>query len=137
MNQKMLSQPANLPVNDPGFALTPSALSHIRRSVKKATGEPIGIRIGVRKAGCNGYEYVLELALASDQKPWDFLFHFEEIAILIDQEIYLKFLKGGTLLDFKKEGLKEGLCFDNPNVGYQCGCGESFRLRDSSHDELS
>lgn len=33
-------------------------------------------------------------------------------------------------MDFQKEGMKEGLIFDNPNVANQCGCGESFTLVD-------
>ena len=52
--------------------------------------------------------------------------------MLIDKEIYLKFFKGGTVLDFRKEGLKQGLQFENPNVAHQCGCGESFTLEDES-----
>lgn len=119
---------------DPGFSITPSALDHIRRSIQKSTDEskPIGIRVGVRKAGCSGYEYVIEYAFSHTQKAIDFVFTFGEVTVLIDKEIYVKFLKGGTVMDFRKEGMNEGLAFDNPNVAHQCGCGESFTLADES-----
>lgn len=123
----------NLPSSDPGLSVTPTALQHIRRSIEKlAAQNPIGIRVGVKKAGCSGYEYILETAFADSKKEFDYVFLFDGISVLIDKEIYLKFFKGGTVLDFRKEGLKQGLQFENPNVAHQCGCGESFTLEDES-----
>ena len=119
----------DLPQGDPGLTVTNDALGHIRRSLQKvAEKKPVGIRVGVKKAGCSGYEYTLETAFSQSQQPLDFVFFFDDITVLIDKEIYLKFFKGGTVLDFRKEGLKEGLHFENPNVAHQCGCGESFTL---------
>jgi len=120
---------------DPGLQLTPAAKAHIARSLAKVTQYPVmGIRIGVKKAGCSGYEYVLEAAKQGSERPFDHVFAFETLHILIDKEIYYKFLKGGTVIDFKKEGLKEGLAFNNPNVAHQCGCGESFTLVGEAHE---
>jgi iron-sulfur cluster assembly protein len=34
----------------------------------------------------------------------------------------------GTIVDFAREGLNEGLEFRNPNVAGECGCGESFTV---------
>ncbi len=127
----MMQQPADLPAFDPGLKVTNSALVHLRRKIEKATSKkPIGIRVGVKKAGCSGYEYVLEFAYPESQKVIDYAFKAEDITVLVDKEIYLKFFKGGTVMDFRKEGINEGLQFDNPNVGNQCGCGESFTLTD-------
>jgi iron-sulfur cluster assembly protein len=120
----------DLPTNDPGLTVSDEALAHISRSLSKHKEAPIGIRIGVKKTGCSGYEYVLEYAYPKSPKEHDFVFSLEGITILIDKEIYLKFLKGGTKIDFRQEGFKEGLQFDNPNVGHKCGCGESFTLKD-------
>jgi len=127
-----MATPIDFPITDPGLSVTSQALAHIRRSLQKTASSknPIGIRVGVKKAGCSGYEYVLEYAYSDSQQPWDFVFTFEEVAILVDQEMYWKFLKGGTTLNFYKEGVKEELSFQNPNVAHQCGCGESFTLID-------
>ncbi|MCS5711032.1 iron-sulfur cluster assembly accessory protein [Candidatus Berkiella aquae] len=125
----------SLPNNDPGLSVTEAALQYIRRSLHKTESESpkaIGIRVGVKKAGCSGYEYILEAAFADSLKSLDYVFSFDDVSILIDKEIYLKFFKGGTILDFRKEGLKQGLQFENPNVAHQCGCGESFTLEDES-----
>lgn len=125
-------QVPNLPENDPGLKLSESALAHIRKNISKAGSDkkPIGIRVNVKKAGCSGYEYILEFAYEDSEKPLDFAFRFEDVTVLIDKAIYLKFFKGGTLMDFRVEGMKQGLMFENPNVANQCGCGESFTLVD-------
>ncbi len=130
MNEPMMQLPADLPPQDPGLKITLSALSHLKRSMEKAQKTPIGVRVGVKKAGCSGYEYVLEYAYPESQKAIDYAFKADDVTVLVDKDVYLKFLKGGTVLDFRKEGINEGLKFDNPNVGNQCGCGESFTLTD-------
>lgn len=130
-----MQKPNDLPENDPGLTLTDAALVHIQRSIEKMRSpKPMGIRIGVKKAGCSGYEYVLEYANSESQRSLDYAFGFKDIIVLIDKEIYLKFFQGGTVMDFKKEGLNEGLQFDNPNVANECGCGESFTLVDEQND---
>ena len=37
-------------------------------------------------------------------------------------------LSSALELDFTREGLNEGLKFNNPNVKDECGCGESFNV---------
>lgn len=122
-----LMQSNKVPETDPGLRLTDTATSHIKASLKLSVKKALGIRISVKKAGCSGYEYVLEYTY-DKPKEHDFVFEYDEFCIVIDQEIYMKFFKGGTIIDFKEEGLKQGLHFDNPNVANQCGCGESFTL---------
>lgn len=123
-------QPSDLPQSDPGLTVTPEALEHIRRSLAKMAKNAVGIRVGVKKAGCSGYEYTLEAAFSDSTKPIDYVFTFDDMTVVIDKEIYLKFFKGGTVVQYQKEVMKEGLHFENPNVGNQCGCGESFTLID-------
>lgn len=120
-----------LPENDPGLTLSDMAQNHIRRLLRDRE-DVLGIRVSVKKAGCSGYEYTLAFAKADQKTDFDFVFTFDNFSVLIDKEIYLKFFKGGTTMDYRKEGINEGIKFDNPNVGYQCGCGESFTLADET-----
>lgn len=124
-----MNNPSDLPSGDPGIRLTEPARDHFKKIIQHQPNL-VGVRISVKKAGCSGYEYILTLATADDRNDFDFVFDFEDFQLFIDKEIYLKFIKGGTTVDFKKEGINEGLKFDNPNVGHQCGCGESFTLTD-------
>lgn len=118
----------DLPNNDPGLKVTDSALIHLKNAVAKQTMPVQGVRVGVKKAGCSGFEYTMALE-TKDPTEIDFVFSFNGINVIIDKEIYLKFFKGGTTMDYRIEGLKQGIEFDNPNVAAQCGCGESFTLK--------
>lgn len=117
------------------FEVTPKAHAHMKQALLHSNkGAAIGIRVGVKKAGCSGYEYVLEYIYPEDlgttvETDLDFIFEYDDLKIAVDKEIYLKYFKGGTVIDYRKEGLNEGLKFDNPNVANECGCGESFNLK--------
>lgn len=124
----MTQMPNQLPGNDPGLILSDAVQKHLTKLLQGK--DLLGIRLGIKKAGCSGYEYVLEFAKESQLTAFDFVFRFDEFSVVIDKEIYLKFFKGGTQMDYSKEGINEGIKFDNPNVGHQCGCGESFTLVD-------
>ncbi len=124
----MTQMPNQLPGNDPGLILSDAVQKHLTKLLQGK--DLLGIRLGIKKAGCSGYEYVLEFAKESQLTAFDFLFRFDDFSVVIDKEIYLKFFKGGTQMDYSKEGINEGIKFDNPNVEHQCGCGESFTLVD-------
>lgn len=108
------------------LTLTPAAIQYLQPLLAEMP-EAIGIRIGVKKAGCSGYEYFLEYA--QETRLLEKVFTHSGVTVLVDGEIFEKFLKG-TEIDFTTEGLNQGLQFNNPNVEAKCGCGESFALKD-------
>lgn len=112
--------------------LTEPAARHIRRQLNTEgnTGNdagPQGLRIGVRPTGCSGYMYVVEPAAAVNDD--DTVYESLGVNIVVDAHS-LKFLDG-TEIDFRREGLNEGLHFNNPNVAATCGCGESFTVEEA------
>ena len=56
----------------------------------------------------------------------DRVFDSNGVRVIIDEKS-LPFIQG-THVDFGREGLNEGLIYDNPNVKSLCGCGESFGI---------
>ena len=105
------------------ITMTSAAKQHIGAQLT-SRGKGIGVRVGVKTAGCSGLSYVLEFV---DQlEANDEIFDQGDFGLIIDAKslIYLD----GTELDFVKEGLNEGLQFNNPNVKNECGCGESFHV---------
>ena len=68
--------------------------------------------------------YVLEFV--DEIAPEDEVYDGQGVKIFIDPKslVYLD----GTELDFVREGLNEGLQFNNPNATGECGCGESFTV---------
>ncbi len=103
--------------------LTEKAARRVRESIAKR-GSGIGLRLGVRTAGCSGLAYTMEFA--DGRQASDCEFESQGVTLLIDPKS-LPYL-AGTELDFVREGLNEGFKFHNPNSKAQCGCGESFTV---------
>jgi len=99
------------------------AIEHFTKSLDKR-GNGLGIQIGVRKAGCSGYEYFFDFV--DEIKPDHKMFKKNNCKIFVDQQS-LSFLKG-TLVDYSEDGLNKGIKFENPNAKAVCGCGESFTI---------
>ena len=101
------------------------AILHFTSSLKK-NGKSDGVRIGVRKAGCSGFEYFFEFVDTNLSDSTDFIFNEGDCKIYVDKES-LNYLKG-SLVDYSEEGLNQGIKFHNPNAKAVCGCGESFTI---------
>jgi iron-sulfur cluster assembly protein len=103
--------------------MTEAAKAHIQTQMQRR-GKGVGIRVGIKTAGCSGLAYILEFVDAATTE--DQVFDQGAFNLYIDPKslVYLD----GTELDFVKEGLNEGLQFKNPNVKNECGCGESFHV---------
>jgi iron-sulfur cluster assembly protein len=111
--------------------LAPAALERIRGFLS-ADESAIGLRFGVRRTGCSGWGYLIELARG--QGEGDTTFEQDGVRILVDPDSLA--LVDGTRIDFLKQGLNEQFVFENPNVSAECGCGESFTT-DADKAELS
>ena len=99
------------------------AVSHFHSSLK-SRGKGLGIQIGVKKAGCSGYEYFFNFI--DELKEEYVIFETDGCKVFVDQQS-LEFLKG-SLVDFSEDGLNKGIKFINPNAKAVCGCGESFTV---------
>jgi iron-sulfur cluster assembly protein len=102
--------------------LTQHAADRIRQFLDKDGG--VGLRLGVKKTGCSGWAYTVNLA--EEIKPDDIVFEDRGINIFIPADS-LGFLDGSEV-DFTTEGLGHSFQFKNPNVTDKCGCGESFTV---------
>lgn len=105
------------------ISLTEPAAERVRGYLEKR-GSGLGLRVGVKKTGCNGFAYVVNYADTIDDA--DVIFEDFGVKIVVDQKSLE--LIDGTEVDFVKEGLNEAFRFRNPNVTGECGCGESFSV---------
>ena len=101
--------------------LAPAALERVRGYLAE-TPAAIGLRFGVKRTGCSGWGYAVDLA--RDEREGDTVFEQDGIHIRVDADSLA--LVDGTQIDFLKSGLSEQFVFRNPNVAGECGCGESF-----------
>lgn len=101
--------------------LAPAALARIQGYLAE-TPDALGLRFGVRRTGCSGWGYLVELA--RDAREGDRVNDQGGVRIYVDPDSLA--LVDGTEIDFRKQGLNEQFVFRNPNVAAECGCGESF-----------
>ena len=102
--------------------LTPAATERVRRFIDRDGG--LGLRLGVRKTGCSGWAYTVELA--DEVREGDVVFEQDDVKVVVAGES-LAFLDGSEV-DFVAEGLGSTFQFRNPNATEECGCGESFTI---------
>ena len=105
------------------ISLTNSAADRVRSYLQRR-GHGIGLRVGVKKTGCNGFAYVIDYA--DDVAENDLVFDQHGVKLVVDPDSLA--LIDGTEVDFVKEGINEAFKFRNPNVKGECGCGESFSV---------
>ena len=105
------------------ITITENAAKHINSYLTKR-GKGLGVRLGVKTSGCSGMAYNLEFV--DEVNDDDLIFEEHGARVYIDPKslVYLD----GTQVDYTKEGLQEGVKFENPNVKDSCGCGESFHV---------
>ena len=104
--------------------LTPAARTRMQ-SFLATNPDAAGVRFGVRKTGCSGYAYTVEIAqtIAANDQVLD----QDGIKLVIDAKSLP--LVDGTQIDFTRQGLNAAFVFRNPNVTGECGCGESFTVQ--------
>ena len=92
--------------NPSSISFTDAAVSHFKNSLN-GKPESFGIRIGVREAGCSGYEYFFEYT--NEEQEGDILFDESSFKIYVDSNSF-EFLKGSEV-DFVSTGLNQGIIF--------------------------
>lgn len=108
-------------------SLAPAALDRVRRYLADTPGA-LGLRFGVKRTGCSGWQYVADLA--KEAGGADRIFLQEDVRIYVDEASLP--IVDGTEIDLVRQKLGEQFVFRNPNVRDECGCGESFTTQ--THD---
>lgn len=103
-------------------SLTPAAVARVREFQARDGG--IGLRLDVRRTGCSGWAY--ELEMAQEVKADETLIEDQGVTVLITPKALP--MMAGTVVDFVHDGLVREFRFRNPNVTGECGCGESFTV---------
>ena len=105
--------------------LTDAAAERVRSIMASRGEEALGLRVGVKKGGCAGMEYTVDLA--TEAKPHEDSVEKDGARIFIAPEAILFLL--GTEMDYEETTLRSGFVFKNPNQTSACGCGESVELK--------
>ncbi|MCW4114640.1 Fe-S cluster assembly scaffold SufA [Aurantimonas sp. MSK8Z-1] len=107
------------------MTMTDAAAARVRDIVAARGAAALGVRVGVKKGGCAGMEYTIDLA--TETKPNEDAVEHEGARVFIAPEAVLFLL--GTRMDYEETVLRSGFVFNNPNQTSACGCGESVELK--------
>ena len=105
------------------ITIAPAALARVHGYLAAEPGA-IGLRFGVKRTGCSGFAYVVDLAESMDEG--DRLLEVDGVPLIVSDKSLS--LVDGTVIDFQRHGLNTSFVFHNPNSTGECGCGESFTV---------
>lgn len=114
------------------MTMTPAAADRVRSIMASKGAAVTGLKIGVKKGGCAGMEYVM--SWAETVSKFDEIVEQDGARVIIDPQAVLYLL--GTEMDYKIDKLSAQFVFNNPNQKSACGCGESVNLVPASKDQL-
>ncbi len=107
------------------ISLTEAAAARVREIVEASDKPLIGVRVGVKNAGCAGMAYTLDPV--EKPNPADDVVSQHGVTVYVDPKAVLFLL--GTTMDYEVTKLRSGFVFNNPNEVSACGCGESVELK--------
>ena len=111
-----------------GFAvmtMTEAAALRVKQIIENSGPDAKGVRVGIKKGGCAGMEYTIDLVTEASAK--DDMIEHDGARVWIEPAAVLYLL--GTQMDFETTKLRSGFIFVNPNQTSACGCGESVELK--------
>lgn len=107
------------------MSLTDAAAERINEIIEDSDKPVIGVRVGVKNAGCAGMAYTLDYVtepVKGDDHVVD-----KGVEVYIEPKATMFLL--GTVMDFEQSKMSAGFTFKNPNQTGECGCGESVQLK--------
>lgn len=112
----------------PNITVTKAAQDYFIGQLKKSHGDYV--RICVKKSGCTGFKYVVDLDKSADED--DHIQILGDGLMLRVDRLAMPYING-TEIDLVREGLNKHIRFNNPNIQDECGCGESFSVKPVIH----
>lgn len=110
------------------ITLTPKAIEELGKLLASRAKSPqSGLRLAVRRGGCAGWQYEMEVA---DPELGDEIVESGTARVIVaaDSFDHLR----GCEVDFSDDLTDAGFKIHNPHAARSCGCGTSFEAADES-----
>ena len=110
-----------------GISLTASAQGKLKQLLQDRNIPTYGLRVFVSGGGCSGLQY--GMAFEAVARDFDTVIDQGGVHLFVDPTsmMYL----AGASIDYVDSLMGAGFKIENPNAVSACGCGSSFRTKDS------
>jgi iron-sulfur cluster assembly protein len=120
-------EPAETAVETQAITLTAGAAEKLRGILQEKNLTDHGLRVFVAGGGCSGLQY--GMAFESQARDMDTIIDQHGLKVYVDA-VSLDYLYGSSI-DYVDGLMGAGFRIENPNAVAACGCGSSFRTKDS------
>lgn len=108
--------------------ITEQAASVVKQLLVQKNVPDYGLRVFVSGGGCSGMQY--GMALEKEARPYDNVIEEGGIRVFIDPTSMM-YLEGATI-GYEDTLMGGGFKIENPQAVSSCGCGHSFKTKESS-----
>jgi len=115
----------------PVVAITPMAANRLQGLLTEKNIPGYALRVFVAGGGCSGLQY--GMAFEKEAREYDHVVEAHGIRLYVDPTSS-EYLFGATI-DYVDSLMGGGFRIENPNAMSSCGCGHSFKTKDSSQTE--
>ncbi|MCP5533736.1 MAG: iron-sulfur cluster assembly accessory protein [Akkermansiaceae bacterium] len=104
------------------ISLTPRAAEELGKLLEqRATSSDSGLRLAVRRGGCAGWQYEMQVA---EPAPEDVIIDSEGARVIVASDSVERLR--GCEIDYVDDLSDAGFRVNNPRAARSCGCGTSF-----------
>ncbi|MBP6017244.1 MAG: iron-sulfur cluster insertion protein ErpA [Candidatus Promineofilum sp.] len=107
--------------------LTDTAVATVRNLLVQKNVPDYGLRVFVAGGGCSGMQY--GMALEAEARNYDHVIEKDGVKVFIDPTSMM-YLNQATI-DYVDSIMGGGFKVENPNAVTSCGCGTSFKTKES------
>lgn len=108
--------------------LTETATATVKNLLLQKNVPDYGLRVFVAGGGCSGMQY--GMALEAEARNYDHVIEQDGVKVFIDPTSMM-YLNQATI-DYVDSIMGGGFKIENPNAVTACGCGSSFKTKDTA-----
>jgi iron-sulfur cluster assembly protein len=131
MGTAVLTEMKTEVLDAPAISLSATAEGKLRELLNARNIPNHGLRVFVAGGGCSGLQY--GMAFEAQARDFDTVIDQNGVKLFIDPTSMM-YLSGANI-DYIDSLMGGGFKIENPNAVSACGCGSSFKTKDSASTE--